>query len=140
MAVAVAIVLFVVQPVAGRMRDGRDVRDWADSLGPAAPLVFIAVSASLTPLMFPGPLLAGASGLLFGIWARLPGHARERRARRRDRVLDQPLGRAATRSSAWPGPRIVAIEALLSRARLRLRALRAIMPGMPYTLVNYAAG
>ena len=42
------------------------MRDWVDSIGPLAPLLFIAVSASLTPLMFPGPLLAGASGLLFG--------------------------------------------------------------------------
>ena len=59
--------LLVVRPTPGAVR-GRvaDVRDWVDSIGPLAPLAFIAVSAPLTPLMFPGPLLAGASGLLFG--------------------------------------------------------------------------
>jgi uncharacterized membrane protein YdjX (TVP38/TMEM64 family) len=67
-AVAVAVVLFVVRPTPGAMRDATaDVRDWADSIGPLAPLLFVAVSASLTTLMFPGPLLAGASGLLFGV-------------------------------------------------------------------------
>ena len=42
------------------------VRDWVDGYGAAGPLVFIAVSASLTVVLFPGPLLAAASGLLFG--------------------------------------------------------------------------
>src|SRR5690349_22499319 len=31
-----------------------------------SPLVFIAVSSLLTVCLFPGPLLSGASGLLFG--------------------------------------------------------------------------
>ena len=42
------------------------MRDWVDGYGVAGPLVFIAVSASLTVVLFPGPVLAGASGLLFG--------------------------------------------------------------------------
>src|SRR3954454_9143883 len=42
------------------------VRGWVDGYGVAGPLVFIAVSACLTVALFPGPLLAGASGLLFG--------------------------------------------------------------------------
>ena len=42
------------------------VRSWVDGYGAAGPLVFIAVSASLTVVLFPGPVLAAASGLLFG--------------------------------------------------------------------------
>ena len=42
------------------------VRDRIDSLGAAGPLLFIPISACLTVALFPGPLLAGASGLLFG--------------------------------------------------------------------------
>ena len=57
-----AIVLF---GVSGSLSVGR-VRDWADGYGAAGPLVFIALSAALTVAFFPGPLLAGASGLLFG--------------------------------------------------------------------------
>jgi len=36
------------------------VRDWVDGYGAAGPLVFIAVSASLTVVLFPGPVLAAA--------------------------------------------------------------------------------
>jgi uncharacterized membrane protein YdjX (TVP38/TMEM64 family) len=42
------------------------VHDWFDGLGVAGPLVFIGASSLLTVAMFPGPLLAGAAGLLFG--------------------------------------------------------------------------
>ena len=42
------------------------VRDHLDGLGVAGPLVFVVVSSLLTVALFPGPLLAGASGLLFG--------------------------------------------------------------------------
>ena len=38
------------------------------------------------------------------------------------------------------GPRIVAIEELLSRRGFVSVLYARIMPGMPYTLVNYAAG
>ena len=42
------------------------VRGWVDDAGVWAPAAFVAISASLTVAFFPGPLLAGASGLLFG--------------------------------------------------------------------------
>src|SRR6185436_6098161 len=42
------------------------VRDALDGLGWLGPLAFVAVSAALTVALFPGPLLAGACGLLFG--------------------------------------------------------------------------
>src|SRR5207253_7536788 len=47
-------------------RSAERVRGWVDGYGVAGPLVFIVVSACLTVALFPGPLLAGASGLLFG--------------------------------------------------------------------------
>src|SRR4051794_2877127 len=43
-----------------------DVRDLVEPAGAWAPLVYVAVSGVLGALLFPGPLLAGASGLLFG--------------------------------------------------------------------------
>ena len=42
------------------------MRDWVNGYGAAGPLVFIAVSAALTVVLFPGPVLAAASGQLFG--------------------------------------------------------------------------
>ena len=114
-AVAVAVVLFVVRPTPGAMRDATaDVRAWADSIGPLAPLLFVAVSASLTVLMFPGPLLAGASGLLFGLALGFPVSLASA-------VLGASLAFLISRYLAGDavehlaGPRLVSLEALVSR-------------------------
>ena len=139
-AIAVAVVLFVVRPTPGAMRDATaDVRDWADSIGPLAPLLFVAVSASLTVLMFPGPLLAGASGLLFGLALGFPVSLASA-------VLGATLAFLISRHLAGDavehlaGPRLVSLEALVSRRGFVSVLYARIAPGVPYTLVNYAAG
>jgi len=55
------VVLWVWQPVSV---DG--LRSWVSGYGPLAPAAFVLVSSLLGAALFPGPLLAGASGLLFG--------------------------------------------------------------------------
>ena len=64
LACGILAALLIVATVTGL--SARGVRDWVDGFGAAAPLVFIVVSASLTCALFPGPVLAAASGLLFG--------------------------------------------------------------------------
>lgn len=49
-----------------RILDLDDIRDEVASTGPAAPLVYVVVSAVLGSIFVPGPLLAAGSGLLFG--------------------------------------------------------------------------
>jgi uncharacterized membrane protein YdjX (TVP38/TMEM64 family) len=115
------------------------VRGWVDGFGVAGPLVFIAVSASLTVVLFPGPVLAAASGLLFGT------------------ALGTPVSIASATigaTMAFCVARWWAHDAVVALAGPRLHALRAwvgrrgfvtvlyarIAPGVPYTLVNYAAG
>jgi uncharacterized membrane protein YdjX (TVP38/TMEM64 family) len=139
-ALAVAVVVLVVRPTPGAVRERvADVRDWVDSIGPLAPLLFVAVSASLTPLMFPGPLLAGASGLLFGTALGFPVSLASA-------VLGAALAFLISRSIApdaveqLAGPRLRAIEALISRRGFLSVLYARIAPGLPYTLVNYAAG
>lgn len=115
------------------------MRDWVDGYGVAGPLVFIAVSAFLTPALFPGPLLAGASGLLFGTWLGTP-----------IAIVSATLGAVLAFSlSRW-----IAHDAVEQLQGRRLRALREwigrrgflsilyarIVPGVPYSMVNYAAG
>ena len=105
----------------------------------AGPFVFIAVSASLTVALFPGPVLAAASGLLFGTALGTPVS-----------IASATLGATLAFSlSRWWGH-----DAVVAVAGPRLRALRdwvgrrgfltvlyaRIAPGVPYTLVNYAAG
>ena len=139
-AAAIALILLVVQPTPGAVR-GRvaDVRDWVDEIGPLAPLAFVAVSSLLTPLMFPGPLLAGASGLLFGTALGFP-------VTLAGAVLGACLAFTISRFVApdaveqLAGPRLKAIEELVSRRGFVSVLYARIAPGVPYTLVNYAAG
>jgi uncharacterized membrane protein YdjX (TVP38/TMEM64 family) len=115
------------------------VRGWMDGFGAAGPLVFVAVSACLTVVLFPGPVLAAASGLLFGTALGTPVS-----------ICAATLGATLAFSlSRW-----WAHDAVVALAGSRVRALRAwvgrrgfltvlyarIAPGVPYTLVNYAAG
>jgi uncharacterized membrane protein YdjX (TVP38/TMEM64 family) len=117
------------------------VRDWIDGYGVAGPLVFIALSTVLTACLFPGPLLAGASGLLFGTALGTPVS-----------IVAATLGATL----AFAIARFVAHDAVerLGPTHPRLRAVREwiggrgflsilyarIAPGIPYNLVNYAAG
>ena len=115
------------------------MQDWVDGYGIAGPLVFIAVSAALTPALFPGPLLAGASGLLFGTWLGTPIS-----------IISATLGAVLAFSIArWlahdsvealQGPRLAALRAWIGRRGFLSILYARIMPGVPYSLVNYAAG
>jgi len=134
------VVLFVVRPTPGAVGAWvADVRDWVDAIGPLAPLLFVAVSASLTPLMFPGPLLAGASGLLFGTALGFP-------VTLVSAVLGASIAFLISRHLAGDaieqlaGPRIRALEELVSRRGFASVLYARIAPGVPYSLVNYAAG
>jgi uncharacterized membrane protein YdjX (TVP38/TMEM64 family) len=135
---AVVGALFVVVALSGGVSSGR-VRDAIDPLGAAAVPAFIVVSALLTCALFPGPLLAGASGLLFGT------------------ALGTPVSIAAATLGAvlaFSIARLVADDAVDALAGERLRGLRAwierrgfwavlyarIAPGIPYSLLNYIAG
>jgi len=115
------------------------VRDWVDGFGVAAPLVFIVVSASLTCALFPGPVLAGASGLLFGtalgfpvslIAATLGASCAFEISRR--------VGYRAVEEVA--GPRVQRVRDWIGRRGFVAVLYARIVPGMPYTVVNYAAG
>jgi uncharacterized membrane protein YdjX (TVP38/TMEM64 family) len=101
--------------------------------------VFIVVSALLTVVLFPGPLLAGASGLLFGTALGTPVS-----------IIAATLGATLAFSLArWTahdavvelqGPRLAALRAWVGRNGFLSVLYARIAPGIPYNLVNYAAG
>ena len=135
---AVLVSLAVLLAATGSLSPEK-VRDALDGFGAAGPLVFVAVSALLTPALFPGPLLAGAAGLLFGtalgtacaIVAATLGACLAFALGRwwaHDAVEELARGRIA-RLRAWIGERGF-LAVLLAR----------LAPGIPYSLVNYAAG
>src|SRR5829696_7409226 len=130
--------LFALVALSGSLSSDR-VRDWIEPFGIAAPIVFILVSSCLTVALFPGPLLSGASGLLFGTALGFPIS-----------VISATLGACLAFSvsrhiGAAPverlaGQRLTGIKAWIEeRGFLSVLYLR-IAPGVPYNLVNYAAG
>jgi uncharacterized membrane protein YdjX (TVP38/TMEM64 family) len=115
------------------------VRDWVEGFGLLGPIVFVVVSSLLTVALFPGPLLSGASGLLFGTALGTPVS-----------IVAATLGA----SLAFSLSRWWAHDAIVAIAGRRIGALRdwvgrrgflsvlyaRLTPGVPYHLVNYAAG
>ena len=139
-AAAIAFVVLVVQPTPSSMRARvDDVRGWVDGAGILAPIAFVLVSATLTTLVFPGPLLAGASGLLFGVWLGFP-------IALASAVLGASMAFTISRLAGGDavervaGPRLLAAHALVSRRGFVSVLYARITPGVPYALVNYAAG
>ncbi|MEY2534147.1 MAG: hypothetical protein QOF29_2057 [bacterium] len=138
-ALGVALATFVgVLALTGSLSATR-VRDWVDGFGLAGPLVFIAVSASLTVVLFPGPVLAAASGLLFGTALGTPVSIASA-------TLGATLAFCVARwwahdaVVALAGPRLQALRAWVGRRGFLTVLYARIAPGVPYTLVNYAAG
>lgn len=123
-----------------RILDLTDIRDAVASTGPAAPLVYVVVSAVLGSLFVPGPLLAAGSGLLFGPvlgtfvtlgatvgTATIAGLAGRRAGRESTRALlgDERAGR---------------IDALIARGGLWAVVGQKFVPGISDAAASYAFG
>lgn len=135
---AVVGALFSILALSGDLSSQR-VREAVDDAGVFAPLAFVLVSALLTVCLFPGPLLSGASGLLFGtalgtplsiVAATLGASAAFSISRR--------FGAGAVDELSGRRMRVVQ-DFIASRGFLAVLYAR-ILPLMPYNLVNYAAG
>jgi uncharacterized membrane protein YdjX (TVP38/TMEM64 family) len=89
--------------------------------------------------LFPGPLLAGASGLLFGTWLGTPISIV---AATLGAVLAFVLARWLAHDAVeqLQGPRLRALRAWIGRRGFLSVLYARIVPGVPYSLVNYAAG
>ena len=132
------LIVFVFVASSGSLSSGR-VRDTVDPLGAAAVPVFIAVSALLTCALFPGPLLAGASGLLFGTALGTPVSIT---AATLGAVLAFSIARFVAHDAVQTlaGGRLAPLQEWIERRGFWAVLYARIAPGVPYSLVNYAAG
>ena len=131
--ILVAILLLVPRPGAVALRD------WATSLGPWVPVAFLAAHIVVTVFPFPRTAFTLASGLLFGPWLGIV-----------IAVVASTISALAAlllvRAAGWrldrhvPHPRVKALD-----ARLRQRGWPTVMsmrliPAVPFSVLNYAAG
>jgi uncharacterized membrane protein YdjX (TVP38/TMEM64 family) len=131
--VVVVVALFVPVPTAVQ------VRDWATSVGPWFPMTFLGAHIVATVVPFPRTVFTLAAGLLFGpvLGVVLAVVASG---------LSALIALAAVRAAGWrfgrllTHPRVSALDARLSRrgwpAILSLR----LIPAVPFSILNYAAG
>jgi uncharacterized membrane protein YdjX (TVP38/TMEM64 family) len=130
--------LFAAVALTGDLSADR-VRDTAEDAGALAPLAFVLLSALLTVAMFPGPLLSGASGLLFGAALGTPVS-----------IVAATLGaslafslsrRFGARSvDELSGHRLRVVQDFIAQRGFLSVLYARILPAMPYNMVNYAAG
>jgi uncharacterized membrane protein YdjX (TVP38/TMEM64 family) len=112
---------------------------WTQSVGPAAPLLFVLIAAVSTCVMFPGQVTAGAAGVLFGVAS---GVALTLAAATLGAALAFLLARGV---GAAPIGRLLGPRAAHWRAWIAERGFSAVLtarllPGTPASVLNYAAG
>lgn len=118
-----------------------ELRAVVASVGPAAPLIAIAAWAVLTPALFPGTVLAAASGLAFGAAAGAAiAFAGAVIGGLVAFTLARTAGRAQVERLAGRNPRLGRLHALLERRGLLAVLAARLMPGVPVTGLHYAAG
>ena len=129
----------IVAVTTGFRPSSDEVRDWGESLGPAGPVLFIPLSVVVGCLLFPGPLLAGAAGLLFGTAVGTPIALT---AATLTAVAEMLITRyvAGARVGALIPERARRVDEFLDRRGFWAVLYMRLAPGIPYHLVNYGAG
>jgi uncharacterized membrane protein YdjX (TVP38/TMEM64 family) len=133
------VVMFYLVAVA-RFIDIDDMRRAISATGPAAPLVYVVVSAVLGAFFVPGAILAAGSGLLFGpvlgIFVTLGATVGTA-------IVASRFGRRAGRDSARAvlgAERADRIDALIERRGLWAVVGQRFIPGTSDALASYAFG
>lgn len=131
--------LFAVATLSGSVPSADEVRDWGESLGWAGPIVFVPGAACALCLLMPGPVLAGAAGLLFGTAVGTP-------VALAFIVLGAVMQMSISRYLAGNAANDLLPENVKRFDRfIEQRGFWAVFymrlaPAIPYNLVNYGAG
>jgi uncharacterized membrane protein YdjX (TVP38/TMEM64 family) len=117
------------------------LRELLVAAGPLAPLIALAAWVLLTPILFPGTVLAAAGGLAFGVAG---GAALALGGAVAGGLAAFVLGRTAARGLAERlvarSGRLARLDALLGRRGFAAILAVRLMPGVPVGGLHYAAG
>jgi uncharacterized membrane protein YdjX (TVP38/TMEM64 family) len=131
-AVALAAV-FVLGPIR------EDLVEVVDGFGPVAPLAFVALYAILSLALVPGSFMTITAGLLFGpLLGTLLAVAGGALGATGAFLVGRWLGRSQVERLA--GERLRGLDRWLANHGVGTIALVRIIPGVPYSLLNYVAG
>ncbi len=127
-----------IAALTGSFPSAGDVRDWGESLGPAAPVLFVPLFVVVN-FVVAWPILAGASGLLFGTpvgtavaLAGVTLSALAQMAVTRHLAGDHAGRLLPARVERW--------ERLIERRGTLAVMYSRLVPALPFGLVNYGAG
>ena len=119
--------------------DADALRAGVAGLGPLGPVVFVLLYAAATLLPLPKNVITAVAGLLFGlvegVLLVLPGALLGALAAF---GLGRWLGRDAV--ERFTGTRVARVDALLARRGLVAILVSRLLPVLPFTGINYAAG
>ena len=119
----------------------KDIQPWIASLGPWAPLAFVALYVSASVLAIPGAALTLASGVLFGsfwgvVWASLGSTA----AAAVCFLIARYIARSSLQKSLGENPHFQRLENLTEYHGAWIVALTRLVPLFPFNLLNYGFG
>jgi uncharacterized membrane protein YdjX (TVP38/TMEM64 family) len=139
MTIAIAIVILVAVALLVPLPTAVQLRDWATSVGPWFPLAFLAAHIVVTVFPFPRTAFTLAAGLLFGP---LLGVSLAVVASTVSAVIAVLLVRAA----GWhldrlvKHPRVDTLNARLAERGWPTVLSMRMIPAVPFSVLNYAAG
>ena len=139
LALLLLVLLGLFLLVADRAPSPERVRALIEPFGAAGPLVFLLAATALHASFVPGPLLAGASGLLFGP---VLGTAVTLTGSVISALVELTVGRRAGRAGMdrIGGSRYQALASWLERHGFAAVVILRLAPVLPDAPVSYAAG
>jgi len=136
--VATLAVVFAIVALSGAL-DKEAIRDRFDGLGVAGPIAFIVGACLLSIVFVPGPLLAGASGLIFGTALGTPvSIVSATLAACLAFTISRVIAPDAVREVG--GERVKRLAAWVERRGFIAVLYARLTPGLPYMAINYACG
>ena len=138
-AILTAIVILITVALVVPLPTAVQLRDWATSVGPWFPVAFLAAHIVVTVFPFPRTVFTLAAGLLFGPYLGVPLAVLAS-------TLSAVIALLLVRAAGWQLSRLIRHPRVDSLdARLRERGWPAIVsmrmiPAVPFSVVNYAAG
>jgi uncharacterized membrane protein YdjX (TVP38/TMEM64 family) len=138
-AILAAIVILIAVAVLVPLPTAVQMRDWATSVGPWFPLAFLAAHIVVTVFPFPRSAFTLAAGLLFGPVIGVPLAVLAS-------TISAVIALLLVRAAGWQLSRLVRhprVDSLDARLRERgwptIVSMRLI-PAVPFSVMNYAAG